>query len=171
MNVGASRLMEAFHAMTPEAAALILSAAQMYAERHPKPLQKEHFLVEGARSVDAVHEIGELSPIGVCVVRWNDRRYTYLNESYQKYFRDLGRPEAVIGARIDEIVPEFVERGMLEVFDRVAATGKPERQQAFECGGSYWDWSVAKLPTAAGDDVCLLVQASRVVAPALYAVN
>lgn len=175
MNVGASRLLEAFHAMAPEAAALILNAAQMYAERHPRPLRNDGEQ-DDAQSFEAVQEVGEQSPIGVCIVRWNDLRYTYVNAAYKAYFSELGRTNLpVIGRKISEVVPQFVERGIMDIFSRVAETGAAFSAKRFHVdvdnnGETYWDWSVSRLPTAAGDDVCLLVQANRVYKPSLRAI-
>jgi hypothetical protein len=177
INKGASKLIQAFHSMAPEAARILLDMAQVYAERHPRALLPERHLVEGADSFPSVQEIGETSPTGMCVVRWSDRRVIWSNRAYKAYFADLALRPASIGARIDEIVPGFVESGMDAIFERVAATHEAFNTSAYRvdlpAGPTYWDWSLSVLPTAAGDEVSLLIQMNRTLAAPLplYSVN
>lgn len=177
INQGASKLMQAFHSMSSDAAQVLLSMAQVYAERHPQPVAPEQFLAEGANSFPDVQEIGEMSPAGMCVVRWSDRRITWSNNAYKAYFVDLEQRGANIGMRIDEIVPAFEESGMGAIFERVAATGEAFSASSYRVdlpmGATYWDWSLAVLPTAAGDDISLLIQMNRVLAVSLpvYGLN
>lgn len=168
LNAGASRLLEAYHGMSVDAAAMLMAAALMYAERYPRPLEvDERFEVEGAPGFDSVQAIGDVSPCGMCVIRWRDRRIIWSNNAYKQHFVDLQLRKANTGLRIDEVLPVFSESGLEAIFTSVAENGEPFHADAFRLvmpNGTvtFWDWSLSVLPTAAGDDLCLLVQMHRV---------
>jgi hypothetical protein len=92
-----------------------------------------------------------------------------VNDTYRGYLEVFGGQSAYI----DNIVPQVIERGIAEICNAVAITGIPHKETGFRLvNGSdetYWDWSVSRLPTAAGDEVCLLVQANKVSRPVLCA--
>lgn len=166
-NVGAGKLLEAYHNMSVAAAEMLLASAQIYAERYPRPFSVEdRDQVDGAQSYEDVEMVGDVSPCGMCVIRWKDRRITWTNNAYRQHFVDLDQRNANIGLRIDEVVPSFTEAGLEEIFVSVAETGQPFHAEAFRLqlpNGqvTYWDWSLKVLPTAAGDSLSLLVQMHR----------
>jgi hypothetical protein len=179
-NVGAGKLLEAYHRMSPLAAEWILQAAQMYAEQYPRPiivperLQMEEGGGEG-QDYDGVQMIGDISPCGMCVVQWPSRRIAWSNNAYKQHFVDLQQRQINIGLRIDDVVPMFTESGLDAIFEQVAETGNPFNATAFRLALpdgqiTHWDWSLTVLPTAAGDSMSLLVQMHRVPAAMLSVV-
>jgi hypothetical protein len=166
-NVGAGKLLEAYHCMTADAAEMLLATAQIYAERYPRPFAVEdRAQVAGVEGFENVEMVGDVSPCGMCVVRWSDRRITWSNNAYRQHFVDLEQRQVNIGMRIDEVVPSFTESGLEGIFVSVAETGQPFHAEAFRLmlptgQLTYWDWSLKVLPTAAGDDLSLLVQMHR----------
>lgn len=171
-NVGAGKLLEAYHRMSPLAAAWMLEAAQMYAEQYPRPiivperLQMNEGGGEGD-NFDGVQMIGDVSPCGMSVVQWPSRRIAWTNGAYKQHFVDLGLLGLNVGARLDDVLPMFTESGLETIFEQVAETGNPYHASGFclpmpDGKDTYWDWSLTVLPTAAGDSLSLLVQMHRV---------
>lgn len=171
-NVGVSKLLEAYHRMSPLAAQWVLEAAQMYAEQYPRPIDvPERFqMEEGGRegqNFDGIQMVGDVSPCGMSVIEWPSRRISWSNNAYKQHFIDFGLHEASVGLRVDELLPMFTESGLEMIFAQVAETGNPFHATAFPLqmpGGqvTHWDWSLTVLPTAAGDSMSLLVQMHRV---------
>jgi hypothetical protein len=180
-NIGAGKLLAAYHQMSPLAAEWILQAAQMYAEQYPRPIiAPERFQMEEGgdegQNYDGVQMVGDVSPCGMCVVQWPSRRISWSNNAYKSHFVDVTQREVNIGMRLDEIVPAFTESGLESIFEQVAETGNPYHAAAFRLALpdgqiTYWDWSLTTLPTAAGDSLSLLVQMHRVPSVALVAVS
>jgi hypothetical protein len=180
-NIGAGKLLQAYHQMTPLAAEWILQAAQMYAEQYPRPMiAPERFQMEEGggegQNFDGVQMIGDVSPCGMSVIQWPSRRIAWSNGAYKQHFADLGMPGVTVGARLDDALPMFTDAGLATIFEQVAETGNPYHATGFRLplpSGqiTYWDWSLTTLPTAAGDSLCLLVQMHRVHGVALAAVS
>lgn len=180
-NIGAGKLLQAYHQMTPMAAEWILQAAQMYAEQYPQPMVTPECVQMGedgtaGQEFDGVQMIGDVSPCGMCVIQWPSRRIAWSNNAYKQHFVDLQQRQVNVGLRIDDVLPAFTESGLESIFEQVAETGNPYHAAAFRLqlpDGkiTYWDWSLATLPTAAGDSLSLLVQMHRVPSMALVAVS
>jgi hypothetical protein len=167
-NIGFDAVEEAFHAMSPEAAARFIDIGQMYAERFPRPIQLTLCAPpEELKQLRSLATVGECSPSGMCIISWPDRRIAWSNNVYQKYFVDLEKRSANVGMRIDEALPGFVESGLEAIFEQVATTRKTFQAKNFalqlpNSGMTYWDWSLTVLPLTGG--TVLLVQSHQVAA-------
>jgi two-component system cell cycle sensor histidine kinase/response regulator CckA len=65
--------------------------------------------------------IVEKAPATIAVLRGPDHVYQLVNEAYVKM---VGRDD-LIGRRVADAMPEIVEQGLVDVLDRILATGEP----------------------------------------------
>jgi hypothetical protein len=168
-NIGIEKVQEAFHSMSAEAAARYLNLGQMMAEQFPMPATISLCQAMTNPLLEALQQIGELAPAGMCIVRWSDRRVTWSNNAYRQYFVDMEKRDVNVGITIEEILPEFKASGLEEIFCRVAETGAPFQATSFpvnlpNAGITFWDWSLTPLPATAYNGYKLLIQMQRVAA-------
>lgn len=172
-NSGFDAVEEAFHAMSPEAAARFIDIGQMYAERFPRPIKLTLCAPpEELKQLRSLAMVGEASPSGMSIISWPDRRIAWSNNVYQQYFVDLAKRSANVGVRIDEAVPGFAESGLEAIFDQVATTRKTFQAKNFplqlpNIGMTLWDWSLTALPLTGG--TVLLAQVHQVATTAMLA--
>lgn len=170
--VGMASLEEAFNTMNANAGANLVNIAQVLAERFPRRMLSPGFrMTRKPREVEVVEMIGEVSPAGMCIVHWPTRLITWSNGVYRAYFSDLENQEVAVGARIDNVIPDFEGSELERIFKMVAATGNPFSTECFEldlpsAGKTFWNWSLTAMPGEAG----LLVQMHQVKKPALTSV-
>ncbi|HSD19656.1 MAG TPA: PAS domain-containing protein, partial [Anaeromyxobacter sp.] len=102
------------------------------------------------------------APAGIVIFDGRDLRARWSNRTFLSFldapFAQLG----IEGLRIADFVPNAREAGLVEVVQRVAATGKPAdtpeyRHNGFARGATWWRWSVRPIPGEVGTDVLLLV--------------
>lgn len=160
---------EAFHAMTAEAAEKCREIMQMYAELYPRPL-KLALVRSGPRSTPnkqlaMLKKLGELSPIGLCLINWNTRMIEWRNGAYDRVFLPVADKAENEEVPIGSLVPDFTDLGIEAMFDQVARTGEPLQLSGFPlpmpAGLTHWDASLAALPSTDGETTYLFLQIQR----------
>ena len=76
---------------------------------------------EAVRERDALHRLFEQAPGFMALLEGPEHRYTFSNPSNNRL---LGRCD-LVGKTVAEAFPELVAAGLIEILDRVYATGKP----------------------------------------------
>ncbi len=164
---------EAYHSMTAEAAEKSLEVLQMYAALYPRELKLELVRPVEARKSNKqlamLKALGELSPIGLCLVNWDTRLVEWRNNAYSRVFLSTFDKESQTGVRLGDLMPEFTSSGVEAIFEKVANTGEPFLASAFPLtlasGLTHWNASIAALPSTEGETY-LFLQLQRVEAPA-----
>jgi two-component system, cell cycle sensor histidine kinase DivJ len=90
------------------------------------------------------------APIGISVFDGVEFRLRWTNEAYRQFLEEPYRSDPV-GVPFRDLVPESEERGVLDIFRRVAATRipfvNPEfKHIGFARGVTYWRWALIPLP-------------------------
>lgn len=159
----------AFHSMTAEAAVKYCEIGQMYAELYPKPIRLELVKPRQDKQLSMLKAVGEVSPIGLCLINWDTRLVEWRNGAYERVFLSAIDVQAHEGVPVGSLVPEFSEQGIDKLFDEVARTGVPFLAPCFPLsmpsGLTHWNCSLSRLPDTDGVTY-IFVQLQRVNATA-----
>ena len=160
---------EAFNTMTADAAIKCREIVQMYAELYPKPFTLELVRPRLEKHWSLLKAIGEVSPIGLCLINWDTRLIEWRNGAYERVFLNVLDVKSHEGVPVGSLVPQFAEQGIDKLFDNVARTGEPFQAPCFPIsmpsGLTHWNCSLSKLPSTDGATY-ILVQLQQVQAPA-----
>lgn len=115
-------------------------------------------------NADLFAAIMEHVPVGIVVLSGADLRVRWANAIYCQFLDEPYRSQGISGLCLQTFIPQAEERGIADVFRRVAATGEPYvdpelAYDGFTRGVTYWRWSLLPLPlsTSSVPDLILVV--------------
>ena len=74
-----------------------------------------------AKELKLLHEVYEHAPGFIAMAEGPEHRFTFANAAY----RELVGREDIIGRTVDEVLPEIIRQGFVDLLDRVYQTGVP----------------------------------------------
>jgi PAS domain S-box-containing protein len=89
----------------------------------------------------------QAAPAGVCVIDGETLRVRWANRAFQEFLEEPFRTDGVEGRHLPELVPQAEEGGLVDLFRRAAATGRPHveseyEHRGFSRGTTWWRWSL-----------------------------
>lgn len=121
---------------------LVLSLEDM-TEHVRAAQQREHLLAENRAQRVFLEHLVESAPVGIAVVGGPDHRYELVNATYQAIPGVADRP--MVGCTIDEVFPDVVAQGVLQMVEEVHRTGQTvsvrevEVSMGSERERTYWN--------------------------------
>ncbi len=117
-------------------------------------LEQERRIREIEADRQLLHAVMDNAPAAMAVLDGLGLRVKLANEAFRQFVDEPHRQGDIVGLSIQELLPETATCGVLKVFNRVAAAGRPMMEAAhehvgFSRGVTYWNWTV--LPILTGD--------------------
>jgi PAS domain S-box-containing protein len=140
-----------------------LRLAATLADQAAVALEQGRLYTQARRQTHFLENIIQHVPAGIVVLTADDFRVVEANRFYLQFldepFRSGTRP--LVGARVEEFLPQAEEAGILAIFRQVAAGAAYYRDEfeyaGFARGVTYWTWSVAPIYNDKGQTQSLLM--------------
>ncbi len=115
-------------------------------------------------------DVLENAPAGIVVFDGRELRVEWANDVYRQFLEDPCREMDLIGMSLQEMFPQAEERGVAEIFRRVARTRKSHFDPEFEVPApqgetTFWRWALIPLPCPKGEVPKLMLMLTDVTGP------
>lgn len=99
--------------------------------------------------IDRLHEH---SPVALVITSAQTHEILHANPAALAFMEGSPTPNALLGSRLDDHVPDFLETGLAAALDEVALTGEPKHLPEIRCdrrdaGPTWWSWSLQRVWT------------------------
>ncbi len=134
-----------------------LRLASTLADQASVALEQGRLYTQAQQQTRFLENVIQHVPAGIVVVSADEFRVLEVNRFYLQFLEEPFRSGArlLVGATVEEFLPQAEEAGIIAMFRRVIATGEPFFLTEFEYHGfargvTYWTWSLAPIYNDAG---------------------
>ncbi|MHB8992006.1 MAG: PAS domain-containing protein, partial [Chloroflexota bacterium] len=142
----------------------VVLAARDITELARTEKERERLLQEIDAQRVLLRAVVDNAPAAIAVLDGRELRVKWANDSFRQFLHEEYRDADLAGLPLRDIMSGVAKCGVLDVFPRVVAAGRPLTEQGCEHltpAGSvtYWNWTVLPLPVPNGDqpDFLMLV--------------